>query len=191
MWYNLPSHSKVAGSGFHIPSSPHTEILLPSGRSPDWHLYTISELTVVLLNDSTVTPLEKEGVPQLTKQVNRVAPWLPSRYHFIISLTITPKFSWVRVPSPIRSTHCCHIPRWDKPWVTSKRDLSTLSCVLICPNRTISRERGITTVGYMKEGAPQSTNENRSRTKQSQSDGNVTGDSCASYLIDKFLDMNS
>ena len=31
----LPLHIKVAGSGVHLPSSPHTEVLLPSGRSPD------------------------------------------------------------------------------------------------------------------------------------------------------------
>ena len=69
----LPLHIKLAGSGFHIPSSPHTEVILPSGRSPDRHLYTISEPNVVLVNGSTSTRMANEGVPQLTERVIKVA----------------------------------------------------------------------------------------------------------------------
>ena len=66
--YILPLHIKIAGSGFHIPSSPHTEVILPSGRSPDWHWYTICEPTVVLATGSSSTRPVKEGIPQLTEK---------------------------------------------------------------------------------------------------------------------------
>ena len=65
-------------------------------------------------------------------------------------LTCAHKTSRVRVPSSIWCAHCPCLPSWDKPWVTSEEYLSTLQCVLICLNGTISRVSGITTV-YWRE----------------------------------------
>ena len=162
-----------------------------------------------------VTPVEKEGVPQLTEEVNWITPWLSSIYQFTISPTNTQKITRVRVPPPIWCTYCCHVPSWDKPRVTSKHNLSTLSCVLICPNGTISRESGITTVDCREKRIVRllmtiwrswyvswsiiMNKQNRSRTRNAKSSRwkspfqscQDTGDSRASYLVDEFLDVNS
>ena len=57
----------------------------------------------------------------------------------------------VRVPPPICSTNCPHPPSWDIPWVTSEEYLSSLQCVLIRFNGAITRDSGITAVGWMKK----------------------------------------
>ena len=69
-------------------------------------------------------------------------------------LTCAHKTGRVRVPPPICSTHCSHPFSWNKPWVTSEEHLSSLSCVLIWTNWTISRVSGITTVGWRAKLKP-------------------------------------
>ena len=65
------------------------------------------------------------------------------KYH-----TCAHKSGRVRAPPPICSTHCPHPPSWNKPWVTSEEYLSSLSCVLIWINGTISWNTRITTVDW-------------------------------------------
>ena len=69
----------------------------------------------------------------------------------MIVLTCAYSSSWVRVPSTISCTHCPHPLSWDKPWVTSEEYLSSLQCVLIWLNGTISRDSGITTVDWREK----------------------------------------
>ena len=72
----------------------------------------------------------------------------------VCTLTCAHKSGRVRVPPSICSTHCCHPPSWDKPWVTHERYLSSLSCVVIRINGTIHRRSGITTVCWREKVIP-------------------------------------
>ena len=66
-------------------------------------------------------------------------------------LTCAYKSGWVWCPISIWCTYCCHIPSWNKPCVTSKPNLCSLSCALVGTNVTICWESGITTVGWKKK----------------------------------------
>ena len=63
-------------------------------------------------------------------------------------LTCAHKSGRVRVPPSICSTHCSHRPSWDKPRVTLDEYLSSLSCVLVCLNGTITRSNWQSTTDW-------------------------------------------
>ena len=49
-------HTRVVGSGYHLPSAPHTALILPSGTNPGLHLKNISAPSVVF-SYGTMEPL--------------------------------------------------------------------------------------------------------------------------------------
>jgi len=59
-----PVHTRVAGSGFHLPSDVHIALILSVGTNPGLHLKNISAPSVVFTNASmepfsgTVGPLQ-------------------------------------------------------------------------------------------------------------------------------------
>ena len=58
-----PVHTRVAGSGIHLPSAPHTALILPAGINPGLHLKNISVSSSMF----SMEPLSGVmGVPQLT-----------------------------------------------------------------------------------------------------------------------------
>ena len=51
----LHVHTSVAGSGFHLPSTPHTALIVPAGTNPGLHLKNISAPSSMFWNGS-ITP---------------------------------------------------------------------------------------------------------------------------------------
>ena len=68
-----PEHTRVAGSGFHIPSPVHTALLLPAGTNPGLHLKIILAPSVVSWYVSMEPFSEVVGTPQLTGNKNVVS----------------------------------------------------------------------------------------------------------------------
>ena len=61
-----PMHPRPAGSGFHLPSIPHTALILPTGTNPGLHLKNISAPSSVLWYASMEPLSGVLGLPQLT-----------------------------------------------------------------------------------------------------------------------------
>ena len=49
---NSPVQTRVAGSGFHLPSAVHIALILSAGTNPGLHLKNISAPSVVFTNAS-------------------------------------------------------------------------------------------------------------------------------------------
>ena len=60
-------HTKVAGSGLHLPSAPHTAVLFPAGINSGLHLKNISAPSVVFWYASMEPLSGVMGLPQLTE----------------------------------------------------------------------------------------------------------------------------
>ena len=65
-YFNSYVHTRVAGSGFHLPSALHTALILPAGTNPGLHLKNISAPSVVFWYASMKPFLATLGSPQLT-----------------------------------------------------------------------------------------------------------------------------
>ena len=65
----LPVHTRVVGLGFHLPSTPHTAVILPAGTNPGLHLKYISDPSSVFRYASTEPLSGVIGCPQVTEVV--------------------------------------------------------------------------------------------------------------------------
>ena len=64
--YVSPVHTRVAGSGFHLPSAPHTVLILPAGTNIELHMKNISAPSSVSWYGSMEPLPGVTGCPQLT-----------------------------------------------------------------------------------------------------------------------------
>ena len=90
----LHLHLRPAGSGFHLPSSSHTVVILLAGANPGLHLKNISAPSVVFWYVSMEPFVGKVGSLQLTvgKKKYVVNNWIQGKM-FIQSYCI---MSWLR-----------------------------------------------------------------------------------------------
>ena len=61
-------HTRVAGSGLHLPSAPHSALILPAGTNPGLHLKNISASSVVIWYASMEPLPGTVGSPQLAEE---------------------------------------------------------------------------------------------------------------------------
>ena len=59
-------HTRVAGSGFHLPFAPHTALILPAGTNPALHLKNISAPSSLFWYVAMEPLPGVTGCPQLT-----------------------------------------------------------------------------------------------------------------------------
>ena len=59
-------HTKAAGLGLHLPSAPHTALIVPAGTNPGLHLKNISAPSSLFWYVSTEPLPGVTGSPQLT-----------------------------------------------------------------------------------------------------------------------------
>ena len=84
----------------------------------------------------------------LLAQIYRIT-LLGTSFSYVVRLTCCAlSSSRVGDPASINCTHCCYISSWDILRVTSEHNLSSLSCVVISFNETISRGSSSTTVDW-------------------------------------------
>ena len=125
--------------------------LIPNGLKHNRHSVRLFVCLFVCLFGHTIFP---NGtimyIVYIVVLISHLHPAFSTAGNYIARLTFAYKSGWVRCPTSIWCTNCCHIPNWHKPWVTSKHNLSSRRCVLICPNGTICWNSGITTVGWKK-----------------------------------------
>ena len=65
-YFNSHVHTRLAGSGFHLPSVVHTALILPAGTNPGLHLKNISAPPVVVRYESMEPFVGEVGPLQLT-----------------------------------------------------------------------------------------------------------------------------
>ena len=123
--------------------------LIPNGPKHNRHSVRLLVCLFVFCLDIPYSQIAQECT-YIVVLIPHSHPAFSTASDYIGRLTCAYKSGWVRCPTPIWCTYCCHISSWDKPWVTSKHNLSSRRCVLICPNGTICWNSGITTVGWKK-----------------------------------------
>ena len=69
-------HKRPAGSGFHLPFTPHTALILPAGTNPGLHLKNISAPSSVFWYASMEPLSVVMGLPQLTEIAMQINTFL-------------------------------------------------------------------------------------------------------------------